>query len=84
MTSRDHTPRVLDSELAYLLSGLPAILVEGPRAVGKTTTARRLCQDEPLLDDPAIQAVDRANPSSLLIGRRSPLLVDEWHLVGPV
>lgn len=84
MTSRDHMPRVLDSELAYLLSGLPAILVEGPKAVGKTASARRLCEDELLLDDPAIQAVARADPSSLLIGRRYPLLVDEWHLVGPV
>ncbi len=80
----EYMPRVLDTELAKLLTGLPAVLIEGPKAVGKTATARRVCVDELLLDDPAIQAVARADPSSLVADRGTPLLVDEWHIVGPV
>ena len=76
--------RVVDEELAGLLDGLPAILVEGPKAVGKTVAARRVCTDELLLDDAAVQVVARADPAALLADRGSPLLVDEWHLVGGV
>ena len=74
----EYMPRVLDTELAKLLTGLPAVLIEGPKAVGKTVTARRVCVDELLLDDPAVQAVARADPSSLVANRGAPLLVDEW------
>lgn len=79
-----YLPRVVDEELTELLGGLPAILVEGPKAVGKTVTARRVCTDELLLDDSAVQVVARADPAALLADRGSPLLVDEWHLVGGV
>jgi len=34
--------RVVDDELDELFAGLPAIALEGPKAVGKTATARRL------------------------------------------
>lgn len=76
--------RVVDEELAELLNGLPAILIEGPKAVGKTVAARRVCTDELLLDDLAVQVAVRADPAALLADRGSPLLVDEWHLVGGV
>lgn len=79
-----YRPRVVDAELNYLLSGLPALLVEGPKAVGKTVSARRVCADELLLDDPAVQEAVRADPTAALADRAHPLLVDEWHLVGPV
>ena len=84
MIKLDYQPRVVDAELADLLGGLPAVLIEGPKAVGKTATARQVCADEVLLDDPAIHAVARADPSALLSDRMHPLLVDEWHLVGSV
>lgn len=81
---KQYRPRVVDAELNYLLSGLPALLVEGPKAVGKTVSARRVCADELLLDDPAVQEAVRADPTAALADRAHPLLVDEWHLVGPV
>ncbi len=37
----DYVRRVLDDQLDRLLVDLPAIAIEGPRAVGKTTTATR-------------------------------------------
>lgn len=84
MTRAGYRSRVVDGELADLLRGLPAVLIEGPKAVGKTAAARQVCADEVLLDDPAIATVARADPAVLLSGRRHPLLVDEWHLVGSV
>lgn len=84
MIRAGYRPRVVDGELADLLGGLAAVLIEGPKAVGKTATARQVCADEVMLDDPAIASVARADPAVLLRGRRNPLLVDEWHLVGPV
>lgn len=41
-----YVPRLVDPLLERLLSGLPAVLVVGPRASGKTTTARRYAADE--------------------------------------
>lgn len=84
MIRAGYRTRIVDGELADLLGGLPAVLIEGPKAVGKTATARQVCADEVLLDDPAIAAVARADPAVLLSDRRNPLLVDEWHLVGSV
>jgi hypothetical protein len=37
--SSGYSRRLIDDELDELLDGLPAISVEGPRAVGKTATA---------------------------------------------
>ena len=38
---RDYRPRVADAELAALLRATGAVVVEGPRACGKTETALR-------------------------------------------
>lgn len=67
-----------------MLAGLPAILIEGVRAVGKTETARRVCADEMLLDDPNVYEMVRNNPFAAVTGWREPLLVDEWQHIGPV
>lgn len=37
MSSPVYTPRLIDSSLADLLTTFPAVLVNGPRAAGKTT-----------------------------------------------
>ena len=36
-----YLPRLADSLLTELFGALPAVLLVGPRATGKTTTARR-------------------------------------------
>ena len=33
--------RIVDDEMDYLLTELPALLLDGPKAVGKTETARQ-------------------------------------------
>jgi uncharacterized protein len=75
-----YVERVVDREIADLLAVLPAISVEGPKAVGKTETARRLARTVHALDDPAQRAVAAADPSRLVEGPR-PVLLDEWQRV---
>ncbi len=74
--------RVVDAELDDLLTGLPAISIEGPKAVGKTATARRRAETVFRLDDPATLEVVRADPGRLVDGAQ-PVLIDEWQRFEP-
>ena len=70
--------RVVDDELDALLPELPAISLEGPKAVGKTETAARRAGTIHCLDDLAARAIAEADPDRLLRGAR-PILLDEWQ-----
>lgn len=80
----DYQPRIVDALLSEWMDAMPAVLVEGARAVGKTETARRVRVDEMLLDDPDIRDWARDDPFAAVVGWQEPLLVDEWPLAGPV
>jgi hypothetical protein len=67
--------RIVDDEL---IAGLPAIAVEGPKAVGKTATALRRAATVYRLDDEAERSIAQADLSRLLDGKR-PVLIDEWQ-----
>ncbi len=76
--------RFVDAELATRLESAGAVLVEGPRACGKTATARHAARSEVLLDtDDQARAAGLIAPSILLDGER-PRLIDEWQLVPAV
>ena len=81
MTS--YVPRLIDHELDQLLDQLPAVLLDGPKAVGKTATALRRCSTVRRLDDPAVADVIRADPTVILTDQ-PPVLVDEWQRVPAV
>jgi predicted AAA+ superfamily ATPase len=70
--------RIVDEELDELFAGLPAIALEGPKAVGKTATALRRAATVYRLDDEAERSIAQADPSRLLEGER-PVLIDEWQ-----
>lgn len=72
--------RVVDGELDILLEGLPAISLEGPKAVGKTRTAQRRAQTAWELDDPSQRETIAAEPGLVTRGE-PPILVDEWQRV---
>lgn len=63
-----------------LLEALPAVSLEGPKAVGKTRTASRRAATVYELDDPAQRQVVQAEPAQILNGE-PPILVDEWQRV---
>ncbi len=73
----------MDRELDELLAQLPAVAIEGPKAVGKTETARRRANSIHQLDDPAQRAIVEADPERVLTGE-PPLLIDEWQRVPAV
>ncbi len=73
-----YLPRIVDDELDVLCAELPAVALEGPRAVGKTETALRRATTVHRLDNAAELDVARADPSRLASG--DPLvLIDEWQ-----
>lgn len=76
-----YVPRIADRQLASLLAELPAVMVTGPRAAGKTTSARRIANDVLRLDDPAVAAAVAANPDAALRRTTEPVLLDEWQEV---
>lgn len=76
----EYERRVIDDELDELTAGLPAIAIEGPRAVGKTETALQRAATVHRLDDPAQREVVNADPARLTAGR-APVLIDEWQRV---
>jgi uncharacterized protein len=84
VTRPAYVPRLAENRLGELLADLPAVMVTGPRAAGKTTTARRLAAGVLRLDDPALAAVVAADPDAALRREPEPILIDEWQEVPQV
>lgn len=75
--------RIIDRELDELFGQIPAIAIDGPKAVGKTTTAEQRVLSLLRLDSKANLEAVHADPG-LLLKRARPLLVDEWQKVPEV
>ena len=75
-----YLPRIVDDELGDLLQSAGAVVIEGPRASGKTATASQISRTVVRLDvDRNAQAAVAADPS-LVLGGDPPVLLDEWQL----
>lgn len=70
--------------LTQYLAGLAAVMVVGPRATGKTSTARRYAASVVRMDRPAEAAAFRADPDAALRVLPGPILLDEWQEVPEV
>jgi predicted AAA+ superfamily ATPase len=78
--TRNYLPRVVDGELAARLSSAGAVLIEGPKACGKTATATRVARSVVRLDvDAGSRALVAAAPD-LLFAEEPPILFDEWQI----
>jgi len=77
-----YLPRIADAELKTRLSYMGAVLIEGPKWCGKTTTAVQQANSVLKLQDPdmryAYMATAQTKPSNLLKGA-TPRLIDEWQ-----
>lgn len=76
--------RLADARLGELTTAFPALMVVGPRAAGKTTTAQRFASSVVRLDRPAEAAAFRADPDAALRSQAVPVLLDEWQAVPEV
>ena len=75
--------RVADSLLADKLEAMEAVLIEGPKACGKTTTAEQQAKSILYMDDPDSMSQNlhlaETNIKRLLQGD-NPRLIDEWQI----
>lgn len=80
---KNYRPRVADKILLRKLEGKGAVLIEGPKWCGKTTTAERIAASVLYMDDPQSKEQNLTmadmNPKRLLSGE-TPRLIDEWQL----
>jgi predicted AAA+ superfamily ATPase len=82
--TQPYVGRLVDPLVTSLLDGLPAVMLVGPRAAGKTTTARRLGAAMLRLDRPADADAVRVDPDAALVTLDEPIVIDEWQLVPEV
>lgn len=80
---KNYKKRIADDILIRKLEGKGAVLIEGPKWCGKTTTAEQLASSILYMDDPEKKeqniALSDLNPKRLLKGA-TPRLIDEWQL----
>lgn len=75
--------RIADKLLSRKLEGMGAVLIEGPKWCGKTTTAEQIAGSILYMNDPRHRHTNiqlaSMNPEILLTGA-VPRLIDEWQL----
>ena len=84
VTEHRYVMRMADHLLDDLAKDAPAVLLVGPRASGKTTTAARRVDAVVRLDDPAQRRAVADNPDAVLASIAGSMLIDEWQLVPEV
>ena len=76
--------RIADVLLERKLAGKGAVLIDGPKWCGKTTTARQIARSELDLGDSSVltnaKTALQVNPSVLTNGN-TPRLIDEWQTI---
>jgi predicted AAA+ superfamily ATPase len=83
MNKSDYLSRICDSELQEALSTMGAVLIEGAKWCGKTSTAANVANSALFMQDPdntrSYQQIADTKPSLLLKGE-TPRLLDEWQM----
>lgn len=74
-----YVARIADTQLADRLTALGAVVIEGPKACGKTATARQLAASEVLLDVDVDAARAASIDPGLILAGPVPRLLDEWQ-----
>lgn len=80
---KEYRSRVVDKVLKRKLAGKGAVLIEGPKWCGKTTTAEQVSGSILYMSDPASEKQNLMladiSPQTLLMGA-TPRLIDEWQI----
>jgi len=82
----DYKKRVIDEQLRFLLTTSGAVLIEGPKWCGKTTSAKQIAKSMIEMDEPKnrLSNVNFAKIApEILLNGEVPRLIDEWQ-VAPV
>lgn len=78
-----YSRRIVDDELDELFGYVPALVLDGAKAVGNTTTGKHRTREMVQLDSTSTQVPIEAEPSQIL-RRSKPLLIDEWQKIPEV
>ena len=80
---KEYLPRIADKLLEERLDAKGAVLIEGPKWCGKTTTAKQQAKSFISMDRPDMtkqyQQMAEISPNTLLEGE-VPRLIDEWQI----
>ncbi|MDP2141612.1 MAG: DUF4143 domain-containing protein [Gammaproteobacteria bacterium] len=76
--------RVIDAELKDRLSSAGAVVIEGPKACGKTETAMQLAASSVFLDMDSAARVSVDIDPRLPLSGATPRLIDEWQMAPAV
>ncbi|HAL62993.1 MAG TPA: AAA family ATPase, partial [Clostridiales bacterium] len=80
---KNYKARIADSILKRKLEGKGAVLIEGPKWCGKTTTAEQIAKSVLYMDEPEKKeqniTMASISPKRLLEGN-TPRLIDEWQI----
>lgn len=83
MTDNDYRPRVIDTLLSRKLRSKGAVLIEGAKWCGKTSTAEQQAKSVIYMAEPKrreqYQLFADTHPEMILAGE-TPRLIDEWQL----
>lgn len=83
MESSQYLPRTCDKEVQLALNSAGAVLIEGAKWCGKTSTGKNAAKSVIFLQDPdqsrSYLAIADTKPSILLKGE-TPRLIDEWQM----
>ena len=80
---KEYLPRIADKLLEDKLNSKGAVLIEGPKWCGKTTTAKQMANSFISMDRPDMtnqyKKMAELSPATLLEGD-TPRLIDEWQI----
>lgn len=80
---KEYKKRIADEILKRKLEGKGAVLIDGPKWCGKTTTAEQIARSCLYINDPKNMrqnlTMSELDPQRLLVGE-TPRLIDEWQL----
>ncbi len=83
MNAKSYLSRICDHELQNALAAMGAVLIEGAKWCGKTSTATKVAQSMLFMQNPdnarSYQQMADIKPSLLLKGE-TPRLLDEWQM----
>ena len=77
-----HFPRIIDDVLAFKLRSKGAVLIEGIKGCGKSTSCYRQANSVIMMQDTETREQNIAlayTAASILLDKQPPLLIDEWQ-----
>ena len=80
----DYRNRLIEKNITDTLSAMGAVLVQGPRASGKSTTARRLSKSYISIDESVALIEMAKNSPEIILKGTTPRFIDEWQLAPPI